>query len=468
MKHLLSKDFFINLNKLGSSKFYFIGILGSGMSALAGFLRLKGARAEGSDRNYSTFQKNETALYLESIGCVIHNQKESHITPVADYAVVSTAIEPDNPDVKKSIEYNIPIIHRADLLAYLVNNNAGVAIAGTSGKSTTAGITGFLLKKCGLPVNIITGAAIKNIEENKEPLNCIAGDSGIFVVETDESDGSIVKFKPAVSALTNISKDHKTIEELLPLFQEFINNTKEKVFINKDDKLSMRLNFKNINAVFIGSNDKCDYAISDLKESKDGTEFKLNGKSFEINIPGIYNVYNSAFAIAVAEHFGIQYDKIREALKKFEGVADRFDFVRKQNPLIAFDYAHNPAKINSLLQFVIKFYGKTLFIYQPHGFQPTFFLKNELSAVFENYFIGGNKIILKPIFYAGGSADKKISSEEIVKELKSKEINAEFAPDDSFIIDYISHNKNLFDAIIIAGARDKNLKSLCEKINSLF
>ncbi|MBP7653301.1 hypothetical protein KA977_07755, partial [Candidatus Dependentiae bacterium] len=360
------------------------------------------------------------------------------------------------------------VIHRADLLAYLINNNKGVSVAGTSGKSTTAGITGFLLKKCGIPVNIITGAAIKNIEENIEPLNCVTGDSDVFVIETDESDGSIVKFKPHFSLLTNISKDHKTIEELFILFQEYIDNTKEKVFINKDDQLSMKLNLPKKNVFYIGTDKSSDYNISDIIETRTGSEFKLNGKSYKINIPGVYNVYNSAFGIAVAQNFKFEYDEISSVLEKFEGVEDRFDCIRKENPLVAFDYAHNPAKINSLLQFVIKFYGRTLFIYQPHGFQPTLFLKNELYDVFGNYFIGENKLILKPIFYAGGSAEKKISSEEIVKELKNKEINVEYAADDNFIIDYINKNKKLYDAVIIAGARDKNLKQLCDIINKLF
>ncbi|MBP7653017.1 UDP-N-acetylmuramate--alanine ligase, partial [Candidatus Dependentiae bacterium] len=113
MKHLLTKEFDINLNKISSYRFYFIGILGSGMSAIARFLRLKGCSVKGSDRNYLSFQKSDLALSLESIGCILFNQKEQHITSEVDFTVVSTAIEADNIDVIKSIEYKIPVIHRA-------------------------------------------------------------------------------------------------------------------------------------------------------------------------------------------------------------------------------------------------------------------------------------------------------------------------------------------------------------------
>ncbi len=125
---MLAHNFFIDLKQISKYNFYFIGILGSGMSALARYVRLSGAGVEGSDRNYTNFNKSEIAESLESIGCRIYLQNGNHIQNTINFGVVSTAIENENPDVKKLIECSIPIIHRADLLSYIVNHNFGIAV----------------------------------------------------------------------------------------------------------------------------------------------------------------------------------------------------------------------------------------------------------------------------------------------------------------------------------------------------
>ncbi len=469
MKYIITSDIKIKFENIGEYKFYFIGILGSGMSAIAKFLKLKGAQVFGSDRGYSNFKKTNLAIELENIGCQIYNQNGKHLEKNIDYAVVSTAIERDNPDVVKAIEYNIPIIHRADLLAYIVNQNKTITIAGTSGKSTTTGIIGYLLKKSGINVNIMTGAAIKKIGNNNETSNCVVGASDIFIIETDESDGTIVKYKPNIAVLTNVSKDHKTIEELKILFQEYVNNAEIAVLINIDDKLSLELDYSNKKTIKIGMNKEADYRISNITEERNYTSFLVNNNEYLIQLPGIYNVYNSAFAIAIAEMFDIEYELIKSILSEFEGVSDRYEFYRNSEPTILYDYAHNPAKIDAVLGHLSKFYKKILFIYQPHGYQPTYFLKDELYKVFENYFFNdSHKIILKEIYYAGGTVEKKITSEQIVEELKKKNVNIAWAVNDEFIIEYIKKVKDIYDVIVIAGARDPKLRALCENIAELF
>ena len=462
---MIYHNFTIDTENWRQYNFYFIGILGSGMSALARFTRLSGAAVSGSDRNYTNFNKPETAVELESIGCKIFMQNGSHLEKNINFAVVSTAIEKENDDIKKALELNIPVIHRADLLSYIVNKNFGIAVGGTSGKSTTTGIIGYLLRKSGLSCGIISGAGIKGIGDSGETLNCISGDSGKIVIECDESDGSIVKFSPEFSIITNITKDHKTIDELKILFQEFIDNTKNTVFINNEDPILSTLNFNGKKIIRIGNSNSSDYRISDIELNKLSSSFKISGQDYKINAPGIYNVYNAAFAVAVASELGIEYEKIKNAILNFSGVSDRFDIFRRENPAVVFDYAHNPAKIDALLQHTVKFYSRILFVFQPHGYQPTFFLKDEFYRVFTRYFLEPEKkIMLKPIYYAGGTVEKKITSEQMCSELNKLEVNATYADSDEFILKYISNNKDMFDIIVIAGARDRNLKNLCNSI----
>jgi UDP-N-acetylmuramate--alanine ligase len=466
MKHIILKQIEIDLNKLFNYRFYFVGILGSGMSSLAAFLKTKGCEIAGSDRGYTNFDKSELSEQLTDIGCKIFSQNGFHINENYDFVVVSSAIERNNPDVEKAIELNIKIIHRADLLAYLVNNNYGITIGGTSGKSTTTGFLGFILKKSNIDVNIITGAAIKNITSDNQKSNYVSGNSKYVLVECDESDGTIVKFQPQIAVLNNISKDHKTVEELLILFQEYVNNCKSLIVYNKDDFYCNELDFQNKKTVSIGKDLTSDYRITDIKIDKNFSEFCVNGNFYKIKVPGEYNIYNAVMAIAVSFELGLDYEIISKNILKFDGVKDRFEILNKGDTEVILDYAHNPIKIESLLNYITKFYNNILFIYQPHGFAPTYFTKNELLEVFEKYFKNNNKLILRPIYYAGGTVTKKITSLEIIEILKNKNCNCDFFEKSDLIFDYINDNSKNYDVIVIAGARDSKLISFSKEIVS--
>jgi UDP-N-acetylmuramate--alanine ligase len=471
MKHIITSDFKININRLQDYKFYFIGILGSGMSALAKFLKLKGADVSGSDRSYNNFQETGLSNELTQLGCPIYKQNGFHINENIDFVIVSSAIERDNLDVQKAVEYKIPVIHRTDMLSVLVNKNKSVCVAGTSGKSTTTGIIAYVLKKNQIDINMINGAGVKNILDINKHSSCVAGNSDWYIIETDESDGTIVKFYPEIGVLNNISKDHKTIDELKILFYEYLNNIRKTIVYNIDDNVINSLKLPEKKLVSFGQNKNADYVISDIILNLTNSKFKINNKLFEINLPGIYNVYNTAAAISVLFLFGLEYEAIYNKLKEFNGVDDRFDILKQNNPLIVFDYAHNPAKIGSLLEHITRFYKKNLFIYQPHGFQPTYFTKTEFYDLLKKYFGKNsgfkNKCILKPIYYAGGKVEKKITSNEIVNELKNDNVNIIYGENENFIFEYVKQNKKLYDTIIIAGARDKKLKLFSEKLLNL-
>ncbi|MBN1227782.1 MAG: UDP-N-acetylmuramate--alanine ligase, partial [Deltaproteobacteria bacterium] len=214
--------------------YHFVGIGGSGMSALAQLLAAMGNQVTGSDRNLDLGVHLPIFDLLSSQGIKLFPQNGSGVTPETDILVISTAIEENVPDVIKARTLPIPISKRADLLAHLFNDRKGIAVAGTSGKSTVTGMIGHILFQAGQDPVIVNGGMMKNFPLNNCPNNIYVGSSNIMVIEGDESDGSIIKYRPALSIISSISKDHKTIPQLLSLFKTFADQTKEKVIANAD------------------------------------------------------------------------------------------------------------------------------------------------------------------------------------------------------------------------------------------
>ena len=245
-----------------------------------------------------------------------------------DVLVVSTAIEESIPDVARARQLNIPIRKRADVLAELLNESYGIAVAGTSGKTTVTGMIGHVLTHAGLDPTIINGGGMKNFPLDGRPNNMRIGSSKVIVAESDESDGSIVNYHPALSIITNISKDHKDIPELQKLFLTFANQTKEKVVINGD--------CPNISCIESGPRPDyylfpekrfCSYKAASLHLEPFGSTFECQGQLFHLQVPGPHNIYNALATIAIASQLGIPMASIQEGLDSFQGISRRFDLV---------------------------------------------------------------------------------------------------------------------------------------------
>ena len=196
-------------------KYFFIGIAGSGMSAVAQYLKGKGHEVSGSDRLFLTDTDNETRQKLEALGIKCYPQGEGVLDADTDFAVVSTAIEDTVKEYKAAKDGGVKILHRSDLLAEICNKNFTIAVAGTSGKSTTTAMIFHVLKECGFEPSLITGAGLISLQNKGLIGNAFVGKSDILVIETDESDGTIIKYKPKIGLILNIDKDHKEISELV-------------------------------------------------------------------------------------------------------------------------------------------------------------------------------------------------------------------------------------------------------------
>ena len=446
--------------------YYFTGIGGIGMSAIAQLFRSQGNIVSGSDRSYDNNINLNLFKKLVTQGIKLYPQDGSGINMELKNLVVSSAIETDNLDIKKAKECNVPITTRAELLAKIVNNGFGIAIGGSNGKTSVTALTGWVLDYAGLDPAIIVGGYLNNYITEKNPGNCKSGRSSYVVIEADESDGSIVNYKPQISVITSISKDHKTIDELSALFRTFANNTMGELIINSDclNIKAAEINHKKITTYGIESD--ADITAEDIKYLSWGTRFRSGAVTFELNMPGKFNIYNALAAITVATMLNIPLETIAKALVDFKGIESRMNIVGKVNGNnVINDYAHNPDKIKASIE-ALKTHSKKdlIVIFQPHGYGPTKFLKDEFISVFASKLSRNDTLIMPEIFYAGGTANKSISSKDITDLLKTKGINANYFSHRSEIIDFLRIEAKVNHNILILGARDNTLPDFCQDI----
>ena len=202
----------------GGGRFHYAGLGGAGMSALAQFQAMTGGRVSGSDRAFDRGERAGLRAQLERLGIAVLPQDGSGVGPDCVALVVSTAVEDTVPDVAAARERGIPIIHRSELLAHFVSRHRSIAVTGTSGKSTVTAMVFGILKGAGRDPSVITGGDLPELEAQGLPGNAYAGASDLLVVEADESDGSLVRYAPAIGVILNLQRDHKEMTEVAAMF----------------------------------------------------------------------------------------------------------------------------------------------------------------------------------------------------------------------------------------------------------
>src|SRR6478736_4014546 len=222
---------------LTAHPWFFCGIGGSGMLPLATILKGLGAQVAGSDRSRDQGRTPEKFASLERQGFTLYPQDGSGIVSAGQTLVASAAIEDTVPEVVRATELGCPRMTRAELLAALFNAaDCGIAVGGTSGKSTVTGMLGWIMEAAGRDPTIMNGAVMKNFVSPDTPFaSAKVGAGDVFVSEVDESDGSIALYRPQVAVLLNVSLDHKSMEELRALFSQFV-LTARRVAANADDE----------------------------------------------------------------------------------------------------------------------------------------------------------------------------------------------------------------------------------------
>ncbi len=444
---------------------YFSGIGGIGMSALAQIVKAEGHNVIGSDRNYDRGLDPELFSKLKMLGINLAAQNGSGVYAGLSNVVVSSAIEDDNPDVKAAKEKGVNIVTRSDLLADIFNDKFGIAIGGSNGKTSVTAMTGWALDRAGLDPTIMVGGYIKNHVTDTNPGNARTGKSKYFAIEADESDGSIVNYKPRISVITSISKDHKTVEELLKLFEIFADNTIGLLIINADCPEAGKIGQNRPNVITYGIENGADTQAVDIKHFSWGSSFCSGGALFKLNLPGLFNIYNALAVISIARELKIKDEKTASALESFKGAHCRMDVIGEARGIrVINDYAHNPEKIKSAID-ALKFAAKRLIvIFQPHGYGPTRFMKDELIDSFTSKMSENDILLMPEIYYAGGTAKKDISSNDIIKILKKNGLNADYFENRSEITGRLKSIAKPGDVVVVMGARDNSLPNFCHEI----
>ncbi len=449
------------------TKISFCGISGNGVSALAQIMTQKGYEVRGSDRAFDNNVDQDRKQALEDLGITIFPQDGSAVTDDLDTLYVSTAVEDSIPDVKIAKEKNIPIKTRPELLAELFHQYShNIAVSGTSGKTTTTAMIGYILDVLGQKPCTINGGFMQNYADRKGIPNIIYNEGDICVIEADESNGSIDKYHPYIGLINNIGLDHKSLDELKQLFVNFANRCKYGLVINADcDNCKDIRNPHKKNFTFSVESSKADLFAYNIKAVPNGTDYSIDGKSFHLNLIGKFNVSNALGAIAVCMMLGIDKFDAAKALEGFLGTQRRLEVVGKKNDItIIDDFAHNPDKVRGSVSALRDYDGRLIIMFQPHGFAP---MKMTGKGIIESFASLLNKddiLIMPDIYFMGGSADKSISSKDLIDHALSLGVNAHYIPQRIDVEKFILENERKDDRIIIMGARDNTLPEFSRKL----
>jgi UDP-N-acetylmuramate--alanine ligase len=412
---------------------HFTGIFGTGMSALAQYLRFEGIGVSGSDRLLESEDTAPMRRSLEGLGCAIASQDGTGVTGETDALCVSTAIEETNPDIAAARTRGIPVVHRSDLLASIIASRRTVAVAGTSGKSTVTAMIFEFLSACGKSPSLISGAPLTRLEEQGLIGNAYSGGSDLLVVEADESDGTLVKYSPAIAVVLNISKDHKDIDEIQGLFATLISRSSWTA-TNADDPLLVTLP-----ATLRFGRDGAARGIPTGGAPGDIRQAHPRGHRLPASPSGRPQPREPPRGAVCLEHLGCDAETLAAAVRGFRGVARRFSITQTRRGItVVDDFAHNPAKISAAVTAARGLAGRIIAVYQPHGFGPTRFLRNEYIAAFRSLFRDSDSLYLLPIYYAGGTAQRDISSQDIIDGLGPVAFHAEAVQDRKQLLERLS------------------------------
>lgn len=434
------------------------------MSALAQYLRFHDIAVSGSDRQLGNADTAAMHESLERLGCMISAQDGSGVTEGIDVLCISTAIEESNPDIAAARSRHIPIIHRSDLLAAIISSKKTIAVAGTSGKSTVTAMIFEFLTACGKSPSLISGAPLRRLESEGFIGNAFRGESELLVVEADESDGTLVKYHPEVSVILNVSKDHKSVDELEELFRTVLSHSTWTA-VNADDPILATFPA----SVKFGKTDFADWKTE--REELFPTSVKLfrKGVEYDLPLPGEHTLENLRAALCVCEHFGCKQRALTQAVRDFQGVARRFCINRTERGIYVIDdFAHNPAKIKAAVKTARGICKRVVAVYQPHGYGPTRFLKEEYVSTFRELFLPGDTLYLLPIYYAGGTATKDIKADDIVEGLGRVNFRAEVVKDRRDLLTKLDGTTRTGDCVLIMGARDPSLSTLVRMVVELY
>jgi len=455
-----------------NKSYFFCGIGGSGMLPLAMIVAARGAKVSGSDRSRDQGRSSEKFQWLADQGITLFPQDGSG--PKAGQIIVaSAAVEDSVPDISAANALGLPRMTRADLNAALFNAaDKAIGVGGTSGKSTVTGMIGWILESAGRKPTVMNGAVMRNFAGDDMPFaSALVGDAASYVSEVDESDGSIALYQPDVAVVTNISLDHKSLEELHQLFGDFAAKARIAV-INADDAESAPL-LAGDNVMRFGFSDAAAIRGGDFEALPDGCRFTVSfaGDRHDVRLrmPGRHNAANALAAIAAARAVNISVGQSIAALAEFTGLARRYEVLGQANGVTVIDdFAHNPDKVAATLAAVAELPGRALLFFQPHGYGPLRQMGKELAASFAGGMRDGDRLFVCDPVYFGGTVDRSIGSEALAADIVGGGGDAMHLTTRAACGAAMLEEAKPGDRILILGARDDTLtefgRELLEKL----
>lgn len=455
------------------ASYFFCGIGGSGMLPLAMIVQARGAVIEGSDRALDQGRTPEKFDWLRAHGVTLHPQDGSGVTR-ADQTVIATgAIEETVPDIGAAKRAGATIKTRPELLSELFNAApTSVGVAGTSGKSTITGMIAWILHQTGREPTVMNGAVMKNFADADHPFaSALIGGPDVFVSEVDESDGSIARYDPTVAVVSNISLDHKSMEELRDLFGGFTARATTAVLnLDNPETAALAQTLPAGKAITFGlGEEKADLSAHDLQPLPTGMRFRLiegwSEHDVVLNVPGAHNVANALAALGATRALGVPTAEAVKALETFAGIRRRMEIVGTAGDITVIDdFAHNPDKIAATLKTLHAFDGRLLILFQPHGFGPLKLMKSEFIDGFAGLMREGDVLLMPEPVYYGGTTDRSVGSEDIASGVRAASRQAEALATRAECGDRIVKIAKPGDRIIVMGARDDTLSTFAAEL----
>ena len=436
-------------------RIHFVGIGGAGMSALAKIMLKLGYEVSGSD-----IHSSEVTAKLKEAGATVYLGHARENIAGAEVVAVSTAIDQLNPEIVAAREKNIAIIHRSDVLAFLMSEREGIAVAGAHGKTTTTSMIAQVLLDAELDPTIAIGGELEAIGGSAR-----LGQGRYLVAEADESDASFLKLSPVIAVVTNIENDHMdhygSMGAILKAFENFLKKLPEQgsLAVVCVDNGPLRELAKTCGRRYFSYSAEgldADYTALNIRAKGTHTLYEAYHHGthlgeIRLNIPGKHNVANSLAALAVGRYLGVDFEKIAAALANFRGAKRRFQTKGRVNGVwVVDDYAHHPTEIFTTLSGAKQTEPNRLIcVFQPHRYSRTKILRKEFGSAFTM----ADMIILTDIYAAGEQPIDGISG-EIIKEEVEKQTHQQvtYIPDKDKVARYLAEIVEPGDLVMTMGA----------------
>ncbi|MGA0565808.1 UDP-N-acetylmuramate--L-alanine ligase [Rathayibacter sp. KR2-224] len=434
---------------------HFVGIGGSGMSGIARLFLKAGIPVTGSDRVESDYTRA-----LQELGAGIRIGHDAANVGDADTLVVTGALWQDNPEYLYALEHGIPVLHRSQALAWLTRESRLVAVAGAHGKSGTTGMIATALVELRADPSFVNGAVIEGLETNARH-----GDSGLFVIEADESDGSFLLYDTAIALILNIDDDHLdhygSYEAVEDAFVTFADRARELVVISADDEGAGEVTprISNQRVVTFGESEGADVRVSEV--TTDGpVSFTLswNGHDYRgrLRVPGRHHAHNAAGAFAVLTHLGVAPEAAISALQSYGGTHRRFELHGTIGGVSVYDdYAHHPTEVRAVLEAArtVVGDGRLIAVHQPHTYSRTQRLAGEFAETLEQY---ADETVVLDVFGAREDPVPGVTG-ELVSERFHDPTKVEYIPDWQRAADFTADFAREGDFVITLGCGNVNL-----------